>query len=42
MKRNIKITISEHPPDIEYLIRMLAEMYIYEKKAVAPTTTKQK
>lgn len=37
--RDIKVTISKHSADVEHLIKMLSELFLYKKTAVAPTTT---
>lgn len=39
--RDIKVTVSKHSADVEveYLIKMLSELFLYKKMAVAPTTT---
>lgn len=29
--RDIKVTISKHSADVEYLIKMLSELFLYKK-----------
>lgn len=41
--RAIKVTVhNQGPPDIEYLIKVLAELFMETKKADAATSTSQK